>query len=51
MSVEAPKASTMDGQRHDPTVVYDIYGRRIANSLSQPLKQGIYIVGGRKFIK
>ena len=51
MSVEAPKASTMDGQRHAPTVVYDIYGRRIADSLSQPLKQGIYIVGGRKYIK
>ena len=51
MSVEAPTVSTMEGQRHDPTVVYDIYGRRIADSLSQPLKQGIYIVGGRKYFK
>ena len=51
MSVEAPTFSTMDSQRHDQTIVYDIFGRRIADSLSQPLKQDIYIVGGRKYFK
>jgi hypothetical protein len=37
-------ASTLNPQRS--TEVYDLYGRRVDN----PVKGGIYIVGGRKVV-